>query len=98
MLLNRETVIAKINEFLTGKIDREEIGWWAFDLLVEAGLEFEPGSETLLRDVLEALQLFHDDDPMMMQFYPERDDLIYYLRCLRREEMYRRKLVPHWKV
>lgn len=98
MLLTREMVAAKINDLLAGKTDREDIGWWAFDLLVEPGLELEIGYQNLLQDVLEALQLFHDTEPVMSRFYPEPDDLLYYLRCLRGEEMYRRKRVPHWKV
>lgn len=98
MLLTRETAAAKIEDFLAGKTDREEFGWWAFDLLVDSGLEPEPGYATLLMDALEAIQLFHDADPLMNQFYPEREELLYYLRCLRGEELYRRNLAPHWKV
>ncbi len=98
MLLMRELVVEKINDFLAGRLEQEEIGWWAFDLMVESSLEFEPGYHTLLSDVLEALRLFHDTEPIMQQFYLEGDELLYYLRCLKGEELYRRNMVPHWKV
>lgn len=98
MFLTRKAVAAKIESFLKGSISQEDIGWWAFDRLVEADRFPEPGYETLLTDVLEALQLFHDTEPAMKQFYLEQDDLLYYLRCLNGEELYQRKRVPHWKV
>lgn len=98
MFLTRKKVATKINSFLNGDISREDIGWWALDRLVEANQFLEPGYETLLTDVLEALQLFHDSEPIMEQFYPEPEVLLYYLGCLKGEEMYQRKRVPHWKV
>lgn len=98
MFLTRKKVAGKINSFLKGDIIQEDIGWWAFDQLVEANQFLEPGYQTLLTDVLEALQLFHDTEPIMEHFYPQQDELLYYLGCLKGEEMYQRKRVPHWKV
>ncbi len=96
-MLARNDLIEKIEAFLARTISSEELGWWAFDLLVDA-TDFEPGYDRLIRDALQALQYFHDDEPMMQSFYPETGDLIYYIKCLKGEELYNPKRVPHWKV
>ncbi|ADG81916.1 hypothetical protein [Thermincola potens] len=96
--LTRTEVIDRIEKYLARKISAADIGWWAFDIFVEANIEYEPGHERILKDVIQALQHFHDDDPLMRQFYPEEEDLIYYLRCLKGEEMYNPQKIPHWNV
>ncbi len=96
--ITRKTVIQQIEKMLTGQLSKEEIGWWAYDLLMEEGLEYEPGFEKLLDDVLRSLHYFQDTDPIMQQFYPETEEILYYLKCLKGEEIYQRSKVIHWRV
>lgn len=97
-VIKRLEVVEKIQSFFAGRLSSEELGWWAFDLLIISDLEFEPGYERLIKDVLHALQYFHDTEPLMQQFYPDKEDLIYYLKCLQGEELYNPKRVIRWKV
>lgn len=99
MKVNRPEVIAQIEKMMTGGISREDLGWWAFDCLMEGTPEYEPGYEILLQDTLQSLQYFHDSaDPLMRQFCPTSEEIQYYLKCLQGEEPYRRNMVLHWRV
>lgn len=98
MEINRQDVIDQIEKMLSGAVSREETGWWAYDLLMEEKLQWEKGYEKLLEDVLKSLYYFHDTEPMMQQFYPETDEIVYYLQCLKGEEIYNRSRVIHWRV
>lgn len=97
MNVNREMLIDQIEKMLAGQVSREDTGWWAFDLLLEKPA-YEAGFEKLLDDVLWALHYFHDTGPMMQQFYPDPEDIIYFLKCLKLEVPYRRNEVLHWRV
>lgn len=98
MKVDRQAVAEQIEKMLAGEISREDVGWWAFDILVEDNLEFEPGWETLLEDVIRALHYFHDTEPLMQQFCPDHEEILYFLDCLRGKEVYRRSRVVHWRV
>ncbi len=98
MKVTRESVAEQLEKLFAGEVSREDTGWWAYDLLMEEGLEYEPGYERLLEDVLRSLHYFHDTEPLMAQFYPETDELLYYLKCLRGEQFYQRNRVVHWRV
>lgn len=98
MELSRKLVIEILENMLTGIISQEDVGWWAYDFLMEVDLDFEPGFEKLLRDILKSLHYFHDTEPMVRQFYPDTEEILYYLRCLKGEEMYQRSRVVHWRV
>ncbi len=98
MKVNREAVIEQIEKMLTGRISNEDIGWWAYDLLMEEHLEYEPGYGKLLEDVLQSFYYFHDPEPIMRQFYPQNEEILYYLKCLKGEEVYQRTKVVHWQV
>lgn len=97
MEVNRGMLIDQIEKMLSGQIFREDTGWWAFDLLLEKPA-YEKGFEKLLEDVLWALHYFHDTEPMMQRFYPDSEEIIYFLRCLRMEAPYQRNEVSHWRV
>ncbi|PKM81066.1 MAG: hypothetical protein CVU89_11020 [Firmicutes bacterium HGW-Firmicutes-14] len=98
MKVDRQTVIEQVEKMLAGDIPREDVGWWAYDFLLEKEAEYEPGYEKLLQDVLQSLHYFHDTEPLMRQFYPDPEEILYYLRCLKGEELYRRNRVIHWRV
>jgi len=98
VMVTRKLVIEQLEKVLAGKASREDTGWWAYDLMLEEGLEYEPGFGRLLEDVLRSLHYFHDTEPFMVQFYPETEELLYYLKCLRGEEFYQRSRVVHWRV
>ncbi|WP_418790306.1 hypothetical protein [Phosphitispora sp. TUW77] len=98
MKVTRELVIIQLEKMFAGEISREDTGWWAYDLILEENLEYEPGYERLLADVLRSLHYFHDIEQYMAQFYPETEELHYYLKCLRGEEFYQRSRVIHWHV
>lgn len=98
MEVNRQLIIEQLEKLLAGQLSREDVGWWAYDLLLEGEVIFEPGFARLLEDVLRSLHYFHDDEPMMQQFYPDVADLMYYLKCLKGEEPYQRSRIIHWKV
>lgn len=98
MEVKRQEVIAHIEQMMTGHVSHEDVGWWAYDLLMEKDLNFEPGYEKILEDVLWALHYFHDPEPLMRQFYPQTEEILYFLRCLKGEEIYQRSRVVHWRV
>ncbi len=98
MKITRQVLIRQIEKMLTGRLSQEDIGWWAYDILTAEGLEYEPGFHRLLEDALYSLQYFHDTDPLMKQFYPETEEILYYLKCLKGEEVYQRSRVVHWRV
>lgn len=98
MEINRQMVIEQIEKMLAGTVSREDTGWWAFDLLMADNLLFEPGYQKLLEDVIKALYHFHDIEPLMCRFYPETEEILYFLRCLKGEEVYHRSRVVHWRV
>lgn len=98
MEINRLLLIGQIQKMVDGEISREEIGWWAYDLMLEEELNYEPGYEKLLGDVLRSLHYFYDDEPLMQQFHPDSTEILYYLSCLKGEQIYQRSRVIHWKV
>lgn len=98
MDVNRRMLIEQIEKLIAGQISREDIGWWAYDLLLGEKLNYEPGFERLLEDTLRSLHYFHEDEPMMQQFYPDTSEILYYLECLKGREFYLRSKVVHWKV
>lgn len=98
MELSRKLVIEIIEKMLTGILSQEDVGWWAYDLMMDEELNFELGYEKLLGDVIKSLHYFHDTEPLVRQFYPETDEIMYYLVCLKGEEMYQRFRVIHWRV
>lgn len=98
MEVNRQLLITQMEKYVSGQISREDIGWWAFELLLEEKLNYEPGFERILEDALKSLHYFHDDEPMMQQFYPDISEIVYYLNCLKGREFYQRSRVVHWKV
>lgn len=98
MDINRRMVIDQIEKLISGQIAREDIGWWAYDLLLEQKLNYEPGFERLLEDTIRSLHYFHDNEPMMQQFYPDTSEILYYVACLKGQEFYQRSKVVHWKV
>lgn len=98
MEINRAKLIECIEKIINGEMSSEEVGWWAYDMLLEEGLKYEPGFEQLLGDVLRSLHYFHDVEPLMRQFYPDNIEILYYLSCLKGEQMYQRSRVVHWKV
>lgn len=95
--VNRGMLIDQIEKMLSGQVSREDVGWWAYDLLLEKPV-YERGFEKLLEDVVWALHYFHDTEPMMQQFYPEIEDITYFLKCLKSEELYNRSKVLNWRV
>ncbi len=97
MEVSRQDVIDRMEKMLAGRTTREDTGWWALDLLLEE-LEYEPGYKTLLEDVLRSLQYFHDTEPLMQRFYPDTEEMLYFLKCLKGEEAYHRSRVIHWRV
>jgi hypothetical protein len=94
----RQMIIEQIEKMLSGQVSREETGWWAYDIIIEGNLSYEPGHQKILEDVLKSLHYFHDTEPLMQAFYPETEEILYYLVCLKGEEMYQRSRVVHWKV
>lgn len=98
MNINRQMLIEQIEKYISGQISREDVGWWAYDLLLEEKLNYEPGFERLLEDTVRSLHYFHDDEPIIQQFHPDTSEILYYLDCLRGREFYQRSRVVHWKV
>ena len=98
MKVTREMVGEQIEKMFSGTISREDIGWWAYDLILAEEIEYEPGYQRLLEDVIKSLHYFYDTEPYMKQFYPDIEEIIYYLKCLRGEEFYQRSRVIHWRV
>lgn len=98
MEINRQVVREQIEKMLAGCVSKEDIGWWAYEFLMEEKLQYEPGHEKLLEDVLRSLHYFHDIEPVMQQFYPATEEILYYLECLQGEVPYERSRVVHWRV
>lgn len=98
MNVNRQMVAMKIEKLLAHQISREEVGWWAYDIIMEQNINYEAGYETLLEDILWSLHYFHDNEVFMKQFYADIEDLVYYLKCLNGEEVYQRSKVVHWRI
>lgn len=98
MVVARQVIIEQIESMLAGLISREDLGWWAYDLLLEDSLVYEPLYEKLSQDVLRSIYYFHDTETFMQQFYPDLDEIVYYLKCLKGEEYYQRFRVVHWRV
>lgn len=90
-------LIEQIEKMLSGQTSREDTGWWAYDVLLEKPA-YERGFEKLLEDIVWALHYLHDPEPMMQQFYPDAGEVMYYLKCLKSEEVYQRSKVVHWRV
>ncbi len=98
MKVSRQAVIEQLENMLLGRTSREDTGWWAYDLLLEKDLEYEPGYGKLLADALKSLSYFHDPEPIMHQFYPQTEEILYYLKCLKGDEIYDSSRVIHWRV
>ncbi len=98
MEIDRSLLLEQIKKLVSGEVSSEDVGWWAYDLLLEKELKYEPCYEQLLGDVLRSLHYFHDTEPLMQQFYPDKTEIDYYISCLKGEQIYQRSRVIHWKV
>lgn len=97
-MLDRQKAAEQIEKLLAQQITYQEIGWWAYDYLIDGPLMMEPGFEKLLEDFLWSFYYFHDEEPYMKQFCPDMDEILYYLKCLKGEEIYQRIKYIHWRV
>lgn len=78
----RKETIAKIDDFLAGRLPRSEAVRWAVEIL---GKRTFGTDELVLEDAITALAGLHDEDE---RFDTAREDLLYFRNCLLEETPY----------
>ncbi|WP_231681837.1 hypothetical protein [Phosphitispora fastidiosa] len=77
-MIDRDTLRMVLDQYLSGRVTREEISDWAYNMINEQG----ETSDQLVNEVLFNLVSFHDVGMIFEQYRPSREKLEYFINWL----------------